>query len=142
MENANTIQKKSPNPLVIVRDGEQLDIVTYRADPNAGYVGWRIRWDGDEYRATSDSDAPEVYFLVETCSLQYSEKYDGHAFGVQVWRIARGTITHSAWFEFCLNDPIEAVRYLADYYHRTFAVDIDSLRVVESSDNACCLLVY
>jgi hypothetical protein len=149
MENANTIQKKSPNPLVIVRDGEQLDIATYRDDPTAGFVGWRIHWDGDEHSAPSTDDAPEVYYLVETCSQQYSRECGAATYGTQVWRIEQRKVTHDAWFAWGA-DPAKAVKELCDVYivagwDGTAAlppVDPDSLHVVESADNACCYLVY
>ena len=136
-------------PLVIARDGEQLSIVTHRDDPKAGYIGWRIHWDGDQHSAPSPADAPEVYYLVETCSQQYSKEHGAPTYGTQVWRVARGEITHDAWFAWGSNDPAKAVKDLCDLYtvsdwHQVQAippVDPDSLRVVES-DNACCYLVY
>lgn len=138
------------NPYVIARDGEQLDLVTLRDDRRAGYVGWRIHWDGDQHSAPSDGDAPAVYYLVEYCSQQYSEEYKEPTYGTQVWRIERGEVTHNAWFAWWSSAPAEAVQDLCDVY--TVAgedgeaalppVDPDSLRVVESADNACCYLVY
>ena len=137
-------------PLVIARDGEQLDLVTPRDDPTAGFVGWRLHWDGDEHSAPSPADAPEVYYLVETCSQQYSEEYNEPTYGTQVWRIERGKVTRNAWFAWGSDAPAKAVKELCDLY--TVAgwdgeaaippVDPDSLRVVESADNACCYLVY
>lgn len=128
------------NPLVIARDEEQLDIVTHRDDPTAGFVGWRIHWDGD---------APEVYFLVETCSQQYSKECNAPTYGTQVWRIEGGVVTHDAWFAWAVT-PQRAVKELCDVYSVAGwegqaalpPVDRDSLRVVESADNACCYLVY
>ena len=147
MENTNT-NEKNLNPLVIARDGEPLDLVTRRDDRKAGFVGWRIHWDGDEHSAPSPDDAPEVYYLVETCSQQYSKECGAPTYGTQVWRIEQEKVTHDAWFE-CVSDPAKAVKELCDVY--TVAgedgeaaippVDPDSLRVVES-DNACCYLVY
>ena len=135
-------------PRVIARDAEQLDLVTHRDDRKAGFVGWRIHWDGDEHSAPSDSDAPAVYYLVETCSQQYSEEYGEPTYGTQVWRIVGGKITHDAWFAWG-SDPAKAVKELCDVYAVAGwdgetaipPVDPDSLRVVES-DNACCYLVY
>ena len=119
-------------PLVIARDGEQLDLVTRRNDRKAGYIGWRIHWDGD---------APEVYFLAETCSQQYSEECGAPTYGAQAWRIERGKVTHEAWFE-CVTDPKKAVKELLECDVYVVPVDPDSLRVVESANNACCFLVY
>ena len=127
------------NPYVTARSDERLSIVTQRDDPKAGFVGWRIHWDGDEHSAPSTDDAPAVYYLVETCSQQYSEECGAPTYGTQVWRIADGVVTHEAWFE-CVTDPKKAVKELCDVY--IVAVDPDSLRVVESADNACCSLVY
>ena len=149
-------------PRVIARDAEQLDLVTHRDDRKAGFIGWRIHWDGDPHSEPSDSDAPAVYYLVETSSQQYSEEYGEPTYGTQVWRIERGEVTHDAWFAWSSADPVKAVRNLCDVYvvagavpiYRVFLcyeheltraalppVDPDSLRVVES-DNACCYLVY
>jgi len=139
-------------PLVIARDGEQLDLVTPRDDRKAGYIGWRVHWDGDQHSAPSDGDAPAVYYLVETCSQQYSKECGAPTYGTQVWRIMRGEVTHDAWFEW-ESDPAKAVKELCDVYtvynvriiglgeDAIPPVDPDSLRVVES-DNACCYLVY
>ena len=138
MENTNT-NEKNLNPLVIARDGERLDLVTQRDDRKAGFVGWRLHWDGDEHHAPSPDDAPEVYYRAETCSQQYSEECGAPTYGAQVWRIMRGFVTYDAWFE-CVSDPAKAVKELCDVY--SVAVDPDSLRVVESADNACCYLVY
>ena len=152
---ANTIQKKSPNPLVIVRDGEQLDLVTYRDDPKAGHIGWRIHWTGEEPDAYREigarlaggvyhyDDAPEVYYLVETCSQQYS------SYGTQVWRVERGKVTHDAWFAWS-SDPAKAVKELCDVYivagwdgeAALPPVDPDSLRVVRALNSSYCYLVY
>ena len=129
-------------PLVIARDGEQLDILTYRDDPKAGYIGWRIHWDGDEHHAPSDGDAPAVYFLVETCSQQYSEECGAPTYGTQAWRIEQGKVTHDAWFECGKDDPINAVKELYDIYDDEFTIDIDALRVVESENNHYFHLVY
>ena len=144
------VDEVSNEPLVIARDEEQLDILTYRDDPKAGFVGWRIHWDGDQNSAPSPDDAPEVYYLVETCSQQYSKECNAPTYGTQVWRIEQGKVTHDAWFAWGSNDPAKAVKELCDVY--TVAgwdgesalppVDPDSLRVVESADNACCYLVY
>ena len=141
MENTNT-NEKNLNPLVIAREYEQLDLVTHRNDRKAGFFGWRLHWDGDEHSAPSDGDAPEVYYLVETCSQQHS------MYGTQVWRIADGVVTHEAWFAWGSSDPAKAVKKLCDVYcvagedgEAIPPVDPDSLRVVES-DNACCFLVY
>ena len=142
MENTNT-NEKNLNPLVIARDGEQLDLVTYRNDRKAGFVGWRLHWDGNEHHAPSPADAPEVYFLAETCSQQYS------MYGTQVWRIESGEVTHDAWFAWGSSDPAKAVKKLCDVYivagedgeAAIPSVDPDSLRIV-GSDNACCYLVY
>ena len=141
--------EKNLNPLVIACDGERLDLVTYRDDPKAGFVGWRIYWDGDAHHAPSDGDAPEVYYLVETCSQQYSKEHGAATYGTQAWRIERGKVTHNAWFAWS-SDPAKAVKELADVY--TVAgwdgspaippVDVDNLRVVESANNACCYIVY
>ena len=155
----------SNEPLVIAREYEQLDIVTHRDDPKAGYIGWRIHWTGEEPDAYREIGArlaggvyhyeeePASYFLVETCSQQYS------MYGTQVWRIEQGKVTHNAWFARNLltsgwgsNDPakaVKAVKELADVYivagldgaAAIPPVDPDSLRVVESN-NACCYLVY
>jgi len=142
MENTNT-NEKNLNPLVIAREYEQLDLVTHRNDRNAGFFGWRLHWDGDEHSAPSDGDAPEVYYLVETCSQQYS------MYGTQVWRIADGVVTHDAWFAWGSGDPAKAVKKLCDVYsvagedgEAIPSVDPDSLRVVESANSACCFLVY
>jgi len=142
MENTNT-NEKNLNPLVIARDGEQLDLVTPRNDRKAGYIGWRIHFDGDEHHAPSDGDAPAVYYLVETCSQQYS------MYGTQVWRIESGEVTHDAWFAWGSSDPAKAVKKLCDVYivagedgEAIPAVDPDSLRAVESANNECCYLVY
>ena len=153
------IEDDENKPLVIARDGERLDLVTYRDDPKAGFLGWRIHWDGekpDAYREIGArlggvyhyADAPEVYYLVETCSQQYSKECNAPTYGVQVWRIEREEVTHDAWFAW-ESDPAKAVKELGDVY--TVAgwegeeaippIDTDSLRVVES-DNACCYLVY
>ena len=86
------------NPYVIARSYERLSIITQRDDRKAGFVGWRIHWDGDQHSYPSDGDAPAVYFLVETCSEQYSDEYDEPTYGTQVWRIERGEVTHEAWF--------------------------------------------
>ena len=139
----------SNKPLVIAREYEQLDLVTYRDDPKAGYIGWRIHWDGDEHHAPSDGDAPAVYYLVENCSQQYSKECGAPTYGTQVWRIERGKVTHDAWFAWWSYDPARAVKELCDVYivagwdgeAALPPVDPDSLRVVES-DNACCWLVY
>ena len=161
--NTGNTNEKNLNPLVIARDGEQLDLVTWRDDRKAGFVGWRIHWTGEEPDAYREigarlaggvyhyDDAPEVYYLVETCSQQYSEEYTEPTYGTQVWRVARGEITHDAWFAWGSSDPAKAVKELADVYTTPTAkslgiptissVDPDSLRVVES-DNACCYLVY
>jgi hypothetical protein len=145
-------------PLVIAREYEQLDIVTHRDDPKAGFVGWRIHWDGDQNSAPSPDDAPEVYYLVETCSQQYSEECGAPTYGTQAWRIEQGKVTHNAWFAKNLltsgwgSDPakaVKAVKELADVYivagldgaAAIPPVDPNSLRVVESN-NACCYLVY
>jgi len=128
-------------PLVIARDGEQLDIATYRDDRKAGYIGWRIHWDGDQHSAPSDDDAPEVYFLVETCSQQYSEECNAPTYGTQVWRIRGGKVTHGAWFEW-VTDVKKAVKELCDVYPATVPVDPDSLRVVRASNSFYCYLVY
>ena len=143
MENTNT-NEKNLNPLVIARDGEQLDLVTPRNDRKAGYIGWRIHFDGDEHHAPSDGDAPAVYYLVETCSQQYS------MYGTQVWRIESGEVTHDAWFAWGSSDPAKAVKKLCDVYivagedgeAAIPSVDPDSLRAVESANNECCYLVY
>ena len=135
------------NPYVIARDGEQLDLVTPRDDPKAGFIGWRIHWDGEEHHAPSPADAPEVYYLVETCSQQYSKEHGAPTYGTQVWRIEPGKVTHDAWFAW---GPINAVKELCDLYSVAGwdgetalpPVDPDSLRVVESANNACCYLVY
>jgi hypothetical protein len=135
-------------PLVIARDGEQLDLLTYRDDRKAGFVGWRIHWDGDQNSAPSPDDAPEVYYLVETCSQQYSKECNAPTYGTQVWRIERGEVTHGAWFAWG-SDLINAVKELADVYvvagldgaAAIPPVDPDSLRVV-ASNNACYYLVY
>ena len=137
-------------PLVIVRDEERLDLVTPRDDSKSGFVGWRIHWDGDEHHAPSTDDAPEVYYLVETCSQQYSKECNAPTYGTQVWRIEQGKVTHDAWFAWGSNDPAKAVKELCDVYivagwdgeSALPPVDPDSLRVVESADNACCYLVY
>ena len=146
-------------PLVIVRDEELLDLVTPRDDSKSGFVGWRIHWDGDEHHAPSTDDAPAVYYLVETCSQQYSKECGAPTYGTQVWRIERGAVTHNAWFAKNLltsgwgSDPakaVKAVKELADVYivagldgaAAIPPVDPDSLRVVESANNACCYLVY
>lgn len=137
-------------PLVIARDGEPLDLVTHRDDRKAGYVGWRIHWDGDQHCAPSTDDAPAVYYLVETCSQQYSKECGAPTYGTQVWRIEGGEVTHDAWFAFGSSDPAKAVKKLCDLYvvggwngeAALPPVDPDSLRVVESVDNACCFLVY
>jgi len=139
----------SNKPLVIARDEEQLSIVTYRDDSKAGYIGWRIHWDGDEHSAPSTDDAPAVYHLVETCSQQYSKECGAPTYGTQVWRIEQGKVTHDAWFAWA-SDPAKAVKELCDLYsvagwdgaEALPSVDPDSLRVVESADNACCYLVY
>ena len=138
-------------PLVIARDGEQLDLVTWRDDRDAGPVGWRIHWTGEEPDAYREIGArlaggvyhyeeePASYFLVETCSQQY-----GLLFGPQVWRIEGGKVTHDAWFE-CgweKDDPINAVKELYDIYDDEFTIDIDALRVVESENNHYFHLVY
>lgn len=145
------------NPYVIARDGEQLDLVTHRDDPTAGFVGWRIHWTGEEPDAYREIGArlaggvyhyeeePASYFLVETCSQQYSKE----CYGTQVWRIQAGVVTHDAWFAWGV-DPRRAVKELCDVYSVAGwdgepalpPVDRDSLRVVESADNACCYLVY
>jgi len=150
-------------PLVIARSDERLGIVTHRNDRKAGYVGWRIHWDGDPHSEPSDGDAPAVYFLVETSSQQYSEEYGEPTYGTQVWRIEGEEVTHDAWFACGPSDPATAVKKLCDVYvvagavpiYRVFLcyeheltraaippVDPDSLRVVESANNACCYLVY
>lgn len=149
MENTNT-NEKNLNPLVIARDGEQLDLVTLRDDRRAGYVGWRVHWDGDEHHAPSDGDAPAVYYLVETCSQQYSEEYDEPTYGTQVWRIADGVVTHEAWFAWGSSDPAKAVKELCDVYvvggedgeAALPPVDPDSLRVVTAIDSSGCYLCY
>ena len=142
--------KTKTNPYVIARSEERLSIVTPRDDRKAGFVGWRINWDGDRDAAPSDGDAPAVYYLVETCSQQYSEEYNEPTYGAQVWRVEGREITHEAWFAWGPYDPAKAVKELCDVY--VFGgedgepaippVDPDSLRVVESADNACCYLVY
>ena len=137
-------------PRVIARDAERLSIVTPRDDRNAGFLGWRIHWDGDEHSAPSDSDAPAVYYLVETCSQQYSKECGAPTYGTQVWRIEQGKVTHDAWFAWSPDDPVKAVRNLCDVYAVAGwdgetaipPVDPDSLRVVESANDACCYLVY
>jgi hypothetical protein len=126
-------------PLVIARDGEQLDLLTYRDDPTAGFVSWRIHWDGDQNSAPSPADAPAVYFLVETCSQQYSKECGAPTYGTQVWRIEPGKITHGAWFE-CVTNVKKAVKELCDAY--IVPVDPDSLRVVRASNSSYCYLVY
>lgn len=138
------------NPYVVARDGEQLDLVTPRNDRRAGSIGWRIHWDGDRNAAPSDGDAPAVYYLVETCSQQYSEEYNEPTYGTQVWRIERGEVTHGAWFAVLACDPAKDVKYLCDVY--VFGgedgspaippVDPDSLRVVAANNSSYCYLVY
>ena len=148
-ENDEEDDEVSNKPLVIARDGEQLDLLTYRDDPTAGFVGWRLHWDGDEHHAPSTDDAPAVYYLVETCSQQYSKECNAPTYGTQVWRIERGEVTHGAWFAWG-SDLINAVKELADLYvvagwdgaAAIPPVDPDSLRVVESANNACFYLVY
>lgn len=149
------------DPLVIARDGEQLDLATYRDDRRAGFVGWRIHWDGDQLSAPSPADAPEVYYLVETCSQQYSKECGAPTYGTQVWRVhrlpsydhvplARGEVTHDAWFAWGSSDPAKAVKELCDVYvvagedgeAALPPVDIDSLRVVRAIESSCCYLVY
>jgi len=127
-------------PLVIAREYEQLDIATYRDDPSAGFVGWRIHWDGDQNSAPSTADAPAVYFLVETCSQQYSKECGAPTYGTQVWRIEPGKITLDAWFE-CVTDVKKAVKELCDVY-AVPPVDHDSLRVVRAINSCYCYLVY
>ena len=139
-----------PNPYVIARDGERLDLVTPRNDPKAGYVGWRIHWDGDEHSAPDDGDAPAVYYLVETCSLQYSSEYGAPTYGTQVWRIEGGEVTHNAWFAWWSYGHAKAVKELCDMYvvggedgePAIPPVDPDSLRVVGAVDSSYCYLVY
>ena len=147
-------------PRVIARDGERLSIVTHRDDHKAGYVGWTIFWDGEEPDAYREigarlaggvyhyDDAPAAYYLVETCSQQYSKECGGATYGTQVWRIEQGKVTHDAWFAWG-PDPAKAVKELCDLYAvagwdgeaAISPVDPDSLRAVES-DNACCYLVF
>ena len=137
------------NPYVIAREGEQLDLVTHRDDRKAGFLGWRIHWDGDEHHAPSDGDAPAVCYLVETCSQQYSEEYDEPTYGTQVWRIEREEVTHAAWFAW-VDDVAKAVKNLCDVFTvggedgeaALDPVDPDSLRVVKATDSSYCYLVY
>lgn len=136
-------------PYVIARDGERLSIVTHRDDRKAGYIGWRVHWDGDEHHAPSPADAPAVYYLVETCSQQYSKECNAPTYGTQVWRIESREVTHDAWFA-SNPAPKKAVKELCDLYivagwegqAALPPVDPDALRVVESANNACCFLVY
>lgn len=131
------------NPYVSAIERSYVSIVTYRDDRKAGYIGWRLHWDGDQHSATSPADAPEVYYLVETCSQQYSEECGFPTYGTQVWRIEGGKVTHDAWFECGKDDPVKAVRNLCDVYGAAILpVDPDSLRVVRATDSSCCYLVY
>ena len=141
------------NPYVIARSYERLSIITQRDDRKAGFVGWRIHWDGDQHSYPSDGDAPAVYFLVETCSQQYSEEYDEPTYGTQVWRIERGEVTHGAWFAWGPLEyrPAKAVKELCDVYvfggedgeSALHPVDPDSLRVVRAINSSFCYyLVY
>jgi len=149
VSNAGGDEDDENKPLVIARDGERLSIVTHRDDHKAGYVGWRIHWDGDEHSAPSPADAPEVYFLVETSSQQYSKECGAPTYGTQVWRIVGKEVTHDAWFAWG-PDPAKAVKELCDLYivagwdgsPAIPPVDTDLLRAVESANNACCYLVY
>ena len=135
---------------MIAHDGEPLDLIMQRDDRKAGLIGWRIHWDGDQHSVTSDGDAPAVYYLVEICSQQYSEEYGEPTYGVQVWRIERGAITHDAWFVWSSYDPAKAVKNLCDVWivagedgeAAIHPVDPDSLRVVKAIDSSCCYLVY
>ena len=137
------------NPYVVARSGERLSVVTHRDDRKAGFLGWTLHWDGDEHSAPSPADAPAVYYRVETSSQQYSKECGAPTYGVQVWRIVGGEVTHDAWFAWSWSDPAKAVKELCDLYvvagwdgeAALPPVDPDSLRVVES-DNACCYLVY
>jgi len=137
---------------------DDLSIVTQRNDRKAGLVGWRISWDGDPHSEPSDGDAPAVYYLVETNSQQYSEEYGEPTYGVQVWRIVGGEITHDAWFACGSDDPATAVKKLCDVYivagavpiYRVFLcyeaaippVDKESLRVVRAINSSYCYLVF
>jgi len=150
VSNAGFDEDDENKPLVIARDGEQLDLVTRRDDRKAGFVGWRIHWDGDEHSAPSTDDAPAVYFLVETCSQQYSKECGAPTYGTQVWRIEGSEVTHDAWFAWSSSDPVKAVKNLCDLY--TVAgwdgetaippVDKDLLRVVRAIDSSYCYLVF
>ena len=123
-------------PLVIVRDGEQLGIITPRNDRKAGFLGWRIHWNGEEPDAYREIGArlaggvyhyeeePAVYFLVETSSQQYSEEYGEPTYGTQVWRIEGEEVTHDAWFACGPSDPATAVKKLCDVYVVAGAVPI------------------
>ena len=139
-------------PRVIARSDESLSygIVTKRDDRKAGFVGWRIHWDGDPHSAPSDG-APAVYYLVETCSQQYSEEYGEPTYGVHVWRVAGEEVTHDAWFAWgSWSDPAKAVKELCDVYvvagedgsPALPPVDKESLRVVRAIDSSYCYLVY
>ena len=129
---------RKTNPYVVARSEERLSIVTQRDDRRAGYIGWRINWDGDQH--SSDGDAPAVYYLVDIASQQYSEEYGEPTYGVQVWRIERGEVTHDAWFAWGSYGPAKAVKYLCDVY--VVPVDPDSLRVVRARNSSYCYLVY
>ena len=126
-------------PLVIARDGEHLDLVTPRDDPTAGFVGWRLHWDGDEHSAPSPADAPEVYYLVETCSQQYSEECGAPTYGTQVWRIEDGRVTHSAWFEGC-GSVERGLKELIDLY--SLSESVEDLTVVQGRDADDCGRLY
>jgi hypothetical protein len=103
-------------------------LVTWRDDRDAGPVGWRIRWDGDEHRATSDSDAPEVYYLVEVCSEQYGK----NRYGTQVWRIENGKVTHEKWFEKCWT-ALDGLKRMSEWY--SLDINIADMRsYFEASD--------
>ena len=148
-------------PRVEARNDEQLSIITHRNDRKAGFIGWRIHW--DSALVPSDGDAPAVYYLVETCSQQYSEEYGEPTYGTQVWRIVGEEVTHDAWFACGPSDPATAVKKLCDVYvvagavpiYRVFLcyeheltraaippVDKDLLRVVRAIDSSYCYLVF
>jgi len=137
-------------PRVIARSDEQLSIITPRNDRRTGYIGWNLHWDGNRHSAPSDSDAPAVYYLVETCSQQYSEEYGEPTYGTQVWRIVGGEITHDAWFACGSDDPATAVKELCDVYvvagedgeAAIPPVDKESLRVVRAINSVFYYLVF
>jgi len=138
------------NPYVIARSGDRRSIVTKRNDRKAGLVGWMIHWDGDPHSEPSDGDAPEVYYLVETSSQQYSEEYGAPTYGTQVWRFESEKVTHDAWFAWGPSDPAKAVKNLCDVYivagedgaGALPPVDKESLRVVRAINSMYCYLVF